>query len=495
MDAPFDPADIASHLPRRADGTPASVRGLAPMTGGATSEIWSFTTDITDTADANGAGGRDVALVLRRSVHVSAEGPSITTQSAAMRAARDAGVPVPRVYAYGDDDPRLGNFAILSRVEGETIPRRIHRDPDLAGARAKFAADAGVALAALRKVDPASVPGLEGGDPLDALCARLEELGAPSATFEWALRHLRATRPPAGPERVVHGDFRMGNLVIGPEGVRGVLDWELVHRGDPLEDLGWLCAKPWRFGGDSPVGGLGSREDLLGAYEAAARSRVDPDHLHWWEIFGTLKWGVICMQQAERHFSGTPSVELAAIGRRVAEVEWDLLALLPLHRGSEVSGPAAGAGEARPAEPAAPGARSGAGEGQESLSAGQLPPGDPLYGSPTGPELLAAVEHFLRNETGGLEPLAAFHARVAANVVAIVAREMEAGKGAREAMTFAYAPFGAHDEQALADAVREGRLDGRTDELRRALETVVGCRLEVANPKYLHTNPLPGDGE
>jgi aminoglycoside phosphotransferase (APT) family kinase protein len=128
---------------------------------------------------------------------------------------------------------------------------------------------------------------------------------------------------------VVHGDFRNGNLVVGPDGVRAVLDWELVHVGDPMEDLGWLCTRAWRFGGAPPVGGFGEYDDLVAAYEKRSGVAVDRDVLRWWELLGTVKWGVICVVQANRHLvGGQRSVELAAIGRRVCEQEYDCLNLL-----------------------------------------------------------------------------------------------------------------------------------------------------------------------
>jgi aminoglycoside phosphotransferase (APT) family kinase protein len=128
----------------------------------------------------------------------------------------------------------------------------------------------------------------------------------------------------------VHGDFRLGNFIVGPGGLEAVLDWELAHLGDPMEDLGWLCVKAWRFGARPPVGGFGEYDELFGAYGAAAGVEVDPEAVHWWEVLGTLKWGVMCIMQASTHLNGfSRSVELAAIGRRVCENEHDLLALLP----------------------------------------------------------------------------------------------------------------------------------------------------------------------
>jgi aminoglycoside phosphotransferase (APT) family kinase protein len=315
MDVSFDLDTLASRLPPRADGSRRDIRDLEPLMGGATSDIRAFWAD-------------DVRLVLRRSLPVRV-GPSIGTQAAAMRAAHAVGVPVPEVYAAADADPELGAFMVMELIEGETIPRRIQRDELLADARARFAADTGAALARLHAADVAVVPDLDRRDLLDRYRQQLDDLGAPSATFEWAFRYLDANRPPLSPPVLVHGDFRLGNLMVGPEGVRSVLDWEDVHAGDPIADLGWLCTKTWRFGQRAPVGGFGTREELLAAYHEGGGAVVPIEVLRWWELFGSLKWGIICMVQASRHFAGTPSVELAAIGRRVAEVEWDLLGLLP----------------------------------------------------------------------------------------------------------------------------------------------------------------------
>jgi aminoglycoside phosphotransferase (APT) family kinase protein len=112
--------------------------------------------------------------------------------------------------------------------------------------------------------------------------------------------------------------------------VTAILDWEGAHLGDPIEDLGWVCVKSWRFGSvDKPAGGFGSREDLWAAYRRAGGVEIDPARAHWWEMFGTVRWGVICLTQAWRHLSGSvKSMELASIGRRAVETEVDLLQLL-----------------------------------------------------------------------------------------------------------------------------------------------------------------------
>jgi aminoglycoside phosphotransferase (APT) family kinase protein len=308
-------------------GRPAEVTGLHRLSGGASAETWAFdTTEGSDPADRTTR-----PYILRRQPPAGSDKATVTLEASVMAAAAAAGVPVPGVLTASDDVAVLGSpFMIMDRVEGETIPRRILRDDALAPARGRLAGDCGRILGVLHGVEPTALPGLVADDPLERYRLILDQLGAPSPTFEWAFRHLAATRPDPSPVGLVHGDFRLGNLMVGPEGVRAVLDWELVHLGDPLEDLGWLCTKAWRFGSPAPVGGVGSYADLLAGYAEATGRVVSLDTLRWWETLGSLKWGIMCLMQASFHLSGArPSVELAAIGRRVAENEWDLLELLP----------------------------------------------------------------------------------------------------------------------------------------------------------------------
>jgi aminoglycoside phosphotransferase (APT) family kinase protein len=157
----------------------------------------------------------------------------------------------------------------------------------------------------------------------------MDELGEPHPVFEIAFRWLDAHRPAHARQTLVHGDFRLGNVLVGSQGLAAVLDWELAHVGDPMEDLGWLCVRAWRFGGAHPVAGIGSYEQLFDAYESVSGVRPDFDAVRWWEVLGTLKWGIICINQATTHLRGiSRSHELAAIGRRVCENEYDLIEYL-----------------------------------------------------------------------------------------------------------------------------------------------------------------------
>ncbi|HMQ28535.1 MAG TPA: phosphotransferase family protein, partial [Acidimicrobiales bacterium] len=311
------------------------VDGLHRLSGGASRETFAL--------DAVGSDGTVHPLVLQRERPGGAigTGGGTRTEAGLLRAAAAQGVPVPEVLATGPGDPpRAGEdeggplaaaYLVVERLDGETIPRRILRDEQYAEARTALTAQCAEALAGIHRIPVSEVSGLHDQDQVAQFRDLLDLLGEPHPAFELAFRWLEANRPPAGPPRVVHGDFRIGNLIVGPEGLRAVLDWELAHLGDPMEDLGWLCVKAWRFGGDLPVGGFGTYEELFECYAAAAGlDRVDPGVVRWWEVLSTVKWGIMCIIQAASHRQGlTRSVELAAIGRRTCENEHDVLALLP----------------------------------------------------------------------------------------------------------------------------------------------------------------------
>ena len=255
-------------------------------------------------------------------------GGGMRSEARLLVAAATAGVPVPRLRHDGTDHERP--FFITEAVAGETIARKILRDEEWAPVRPKLAGQCGEALAAVHRIPIDAAPELEHQDQIAQYREVLDVLGEPHPAFELGFRWLERNRPMSERVTIVHGDFRHGNFIVGPEGLKAVLDWELAHLGDPMEDLGWLCVKAWRFGARPPVGGFGEYEELFDAYSAAAGVEVDPEAVHWWEVLGTLKWGVMCIMQASAHLNGlSRSVELAAIGRRVCENEYDLLELLP----------------------------------------------------------------------------------------------------------------------------------------------------------------------
>lgn len=322
--APGSLAELIRPIVAEATGDlDVTVTGLRRLSGGASRETWSLI--------AVGSDGSRRCLVLQRATPTEATtSKEMGVEAAAIKAARAVGVPVARLLAASDADVPLGApFLLSEHVDGETIARKIQRDDRFAVARANFAADVGRALAAIHTVDPNTVPGLERHDQLERYRTVLDELGAPHPTFELAFRWLEQNRPSSSPVALVHGDFRLGNLIMAADHLAAVIDWELAHAGDPAEDLGWICVRAWRFGGAEPVAGLATYDELLSAYRAAGGVPIDRDRLRWWEILGTLKWGIMCIAQAERHRRGEwRSHELAAVGRRVCENEFDLLDLI-----------------------------------------------------------------------------------------------------------------------------------------------------------------------
>jgi aminoglycoside phosphotransferase (APT) family kinase protein len=244
--------------------------------------------------------------------------------------AQTAGVPVPQMVFDGSASDALERpFMIVRAVEGETIARKILRDDEFSSARSVLASQLGEAAARTHMVGDESVPGLPGPDQLTMYRTVMDELGEPHPVFEIAFRWLEQNRPSQDRRTLVHGDLRLGNIMVDSSGLTAVLDWELAHMGDPMEDLGWLCVRAWRFGGANPVAGIGSYEELLDAYESVSGIRPQLNAVRWWEVLGTLKWGIICIRQAATHLQGIArSHELAAIGRRVCENEYDLLEYL-----------------------------------------------------------------------------------------------------------------------------------------------------------------------
>jgi aminoglycoside phosphotransferase (APT) family kinase protein len=430
-------------------GILGTVEGVRRLSGGASRETFSL--------DLVTPEGVRPLILQRLRPGTAMPGPGMAGEAALIRAAGVLGVPVATVVA-ADDGAAVGSPAIvMGRLEGETIARKLLRDDEWVDARRQLVAQAGRALAAIHRVDPAVAPSLRASDQLDEMAALLHGFDQPLPAFELGLRWLAAHRPTSPAQGVVHGDFRLGNLLVGPNGLEGVLDWELAHLGDPIEDLGWYCVRAWRFGSPLPAGGMGTREELIAAYEAAGGRPVDPEALRWWELLGTLKWGLICILQSQVHLGGASrSVELATIGRRVCENEWDVLALLP---GMVPAAPVAAPVPSRSAD---------------------------LYGRPTAAELVEAVREWVDDDVrGAIEGRVAFHARVAVNALAVVERELALGPVHRAAHAARLAALGCAEEADLVARIRRGELDDRAEEVRLIVADSVRAKLEVANPRWL----------
>ena len=335
----IEPGEMVRRLTRfiRTEGgfDSVAIENFRKMPGGASREIWSF-----DCAMERGGETSRRAMVLRRDPGAHNISTSRRHEFMVIRAAFEERIPVPEVFWVSEDPAVLGSaFFIMERIDGETLARRLLRDDTYARAREVMPAQLAEILAKIHRIDPVKHKldflAQPGDNAALSEVKRYEETFRflalePHPAFELAFRWLLKRVPKTPRKTLVHGDYRIGNVVFGPEGVRSILDWELAHLGDPMEDVGWMCVRAWRFGNDQkPVGGLGSREDFFHAYEKASGVAVDPEAARFWEVFGNLRWGIMTISQARTHIDGfVKSVELASIGRRTAETELELLNLI-----------------------------------------------------------------------------------------------------------------------------------------------------------------------
>ncbi|MBM1143046.1 phosphotransferase family protein [Alcanivorax sp. ZXX171] len=310
----------------------AAIEGLTRLTGGANQQMWSL--------DAV-AGEQRQPMVLRQTSEWNQDAESslaLDHEARLVIRAGEGGVPVPPVYRILEPEDGLGVGYLMARLEGETLPPKILRRDRYRDARRRLAAQCGEVMATIHRLDVSGLDFLQPMNPgvvVDRLYQEYQGYDEPRPVFELAFRWLRDHLPTA-PDRLslVHGDFRHGNLMVDEQGLVSVLDWELAYLGDPMADLGWICVNSWRFGNiDLPVGGFGTREQLFDGYEAASGHRPDPERVRFWEILGTLRWGVICQGMAATFVHGhDTSPERGAIGRRASETEVDLLhELIPLN--------------------------------------------------------------------------------------------------------------------------------------------------------------------
>ncbi|MBV8257515.1 MAG: phosphotransferase family protein [Actinobacteria bacterium] len=287
------------------------------LAGGASKEAWSV--------DADG----EPLLVRRAAVGVIHRHTlSLRDEYAILEVAHAAGVKVPRPYGYLADLAGREAF-VMERLEGETIGRRIVQRPELERAREALPIQLAEEIAKIHAIPLAEVPFLEEAR-LERMVEELDDFGEPHPAIELGLWWLRENRPPARPHVLVHGDFRIGNVVVGPEGLRGVLDWEFAHLDEPVRDLAFGLVRAWRFGvDDKRLGGVGDAEPYLERYNELTGFDVRPEELDYWEVAGNVGWAIGCLTQAQRHLSGQDrSVELAILGRLGAEVEYEILHLL-----------------------------------------------------------------------------------------------------------------------------------------------------------------------
>jgi aminoglycoside phosphotransferase (APT) family kinase protein len=287
------------------------------LAGGASKEAWSV--------DADG----ERLLVRRAAVGVIHRHTlSLLDEYSVLEAAYEAGVKVPRPYGYIPDLDEREAFA-MERLEGETIGRRIVRREELARARAALPVEMAEEIAKIHAIPASRLPFLP-TTRLERMVDELDEVGEPHPAIELGLLWLREHRPPEREPVVVHGDYRIGNLVVRQEGLAGVLDWEFAHLDDPVRDLAFSLVRAWRFGvPQNRLGGVGPVEPYVERYNELTGRDVTPAELDYWELAGNVGWAIGCLTQMQRHLSGLDrSVELAILGRLGAEVEYEIVDLL-----------------------------------------------------------------------------------------------------------------------------------------------------------------------
>ena len=324
--------DVRAQLERLAErlgGAGTALTEAQRLSGGASMETWAF--------GFEGAEGPERLILRRRSApfdEETARSISLATEAALIRATGANGARVPRVRHLCDATDGLGEAYVMLRVDGETLGKRITSDARFDAIRPALARQCGEVLVPIHATPPP--PGLnlktvDGALELDRYEEVYRATGAQRPILELAFQYLRNHLPEPVDLVLLHGDFRNGNIMFDPEvGVAAILDWELAHIGDPAEDMGWICTNSWRFGRpDRPVGGFGDYADLLAGYAAAGGRPIDLSRVRFWQMLGSLRWGIMCLTMYLSWRDGLEkSVERPMIGRRVSETEADLVVLL-----------------------------------------------------------------------------------------------------------------------------------------------------------------------
>ena len=432
------------------------------LSGGASQETYRLTVTM---------GGAESQLCVRRApggerVETLGVNPGLAVEAQLMRLAREAGVPEPEVHYVLQASDGLGEGFIMEWLEGEALGARIVRSPALDEIRPRLAYLCGEALGRIHQIDfeaTGLADVLERVSPADYVeqtWERYRLLQTPQPMIDYAAQWLMANLPEGYDDRLVHNDFRNGNIMFSPDGIVAVLDWELAHIGDPMRDLGWICTNSWRFGRtDLPVGGFGAYEDLFAGYESITGEPVDRERVKFWEVLGSFWWSVGCLGMAEHYRHGPDqTVERPAIGRRSSECQVDCVNLL-------IPGPV---------DVLAP----------EANADVDMPRIDELVGS---------VRDFLHDDVmAATEGRTNFLARVAGNSLDIVLRDLAVGGAHRQQERNRLARLlGADGSQALGPLrqelvrrLRAGECDLDDPELQAHLRQTVVNQVAIDQPKY-----------
>ena len=307
------------------NGQEGKVSELVPLTGGASAETWKFSFSTKNETKnlilRKGSGKKSPLAVLK------------SEEAIIQQQVKESGAPVPEIVAISETEADLGDAYLMKLVPGESIARKILRDKKFTEARQKLAFQCGEALAKIHSVNLKNynqVPKKPIREELNRLYLTYKSFEQPLPVFEYGFKWLDRQDFTTRKDVLIHGDFRLGNLMIDESGLAAVIDWEMVSVGNPMLDIGWMCINSWRFGqSEKVVGGFGDLEELLRGYCSISNEKIDDKEVRIWQILGTLRWGVICLIQVYSHLNGdVNSLEKAAIGRRVSETEIDLVDLL-----------------------------------------------------------------------------------------------------------------------------------------------------------------------
>ena len=299
------------------------IKNLVPLTGGASADINRIIFE------------DNKEFIVRRSVVKDKAVMAIPKNMEAkiQKIVKEYGAPVPEIIMEFSEGAEIGEGYVMQSVGGETIPRKILRDDSYKNIRNKLPYEIGKSLAQIHKTKLEKLQDLEKitfSESLEKLFIIYDSFDQPQPVFDLAFKWLENQKILDYEEVLVHGDYRFGNFIISEKKLESIIDWELAHIGNPMEDLGWLCVRSWRFGNvNKRAAGLGDVDELIAGYEANSKIKIDKSQLDMWQLYGSLKWGIICMVQTFAHLGGAvKSLEKAAIGRRVSETEFDLMNMI-----------------------------------------------------------------------------------------------------------------------------------------------------------------------